>query len=165
MKFIIIGFPKCGQHSMAKYLKARFGITDKDILNPEIIWNKTALEEYEKNWADKPYKLMILTRNIHDFVYSGFNFWKYRNKMSFEQFLDYKIDLWKGDGKQTVIDRANFEKWIKPFYKFNPIILDIDELKLNPNFPHFYKTENLQHQQIPPITQEERDMIDARVDF
>lgn len=152
IKFLMLGFPKCGQHSMITYLKARFHIWD--IKSVEILWNTTALKTFEHNWATEEYQLIIVIRNVYDFIRSGYYFWKYYKTMSFENFLDFKLKKWDEDGTETVIDRADFERWIRPFYKYNPMVIDIDEMAKNPNFPHEFETE--EH---PPLTREQKELI------
>ena len=70
-KYILLGFPKCGQHSIIKMFEHR----GDEIKSREICWQRDALEIYEKNYLD--YQPVFIVRDVFDFLKSGYKNWGY----------------------------------------------------------------------------------------
>ena len=55
-KYLVIGFPKCGQTSLAEYLHKRFG-SENNADRAEIIWKPDGIELFENNgYAELGYR-------------------------------------------------------------------------------------------------------------
>jgi hypothetical protein len=121
-KCILLGFPKCGQHTLLKDYK--------DIISREICWQEDALETYEKNYLK--YRPVFIMRNVYDFLLSGYNYWDLDVK-DFDEFLEYKPKTWNPNyfGIQNPIERCDWLRWMLPFKKYNPIIHDIADYEIH----------------------------------
>lgn len=147
MKYDLIGFPKCGQHSIIKLLEQ-----EGEVLSRETCWLNTTLSIYEKQY--KNYKPVFVIRNVYDFLLSGYNNWdNYPDFLSFQEFLVYDLKGYDSHcfGVQNPIKRADFRKWIKPFTKYDPIIINVDKSTI-----HEFKTEN---KKLDKLTEEDREEV------
>lgn len=135
-KYIVIGVIKSAQNSMIEYLQKRFGIfTRKD----EIIWRKDAVDIYKRKYADYNIRPVIITRDPVKRIWSHFHYFNYSVSLSFEDFLKmrgYSIIF----GEENPISQSNYTKWIEPFLPYNPVVVDVDDMQMNPNFPTLNKT-------------------------
>jgi hypothetical protein len=138
IKYLVIGFPKCGQTSLVEYLIKRLGgesVADR----AEIIWKPDGLELFEKNgYAEIGYRPVIIIRDPIQRIWSDWN--HLGRGYGFKTFEDYianqkQTDL-GGLGEYNPITRSNYEKFIKRWQKYNPIVLELEEMKKNPNFGH-----------------------------
>ena len=108
----------------------------------EIIWRKDIDKEINKVW-DKTIQLIIIMKDPIASCWSNYcDIYKAdRPDNSYEDFLthsEYDQDL----GEMNPISCYNYAKWLKPIYKYNPIILDIEEMNKNPHFTYANKTRN-----------------------
>jgi len=74
-KYVIIGFPKCGQMSLIKYLQKQ----GDEVIRKDWIWRRTALEELKPFFEDG-YVPVVITRDPVERIWSGFNYWHYRTR-------------------------------------------------------------------------------------
>lgn len=136
-KFNIIGFPKCGQVSMQSYLSEIY--TGYNIRRDEIMWKRSGVEDYEKIYGKLGVRPIIILRDPIEAIWSYYWYMGHGDKnnpvfMEYEEFLvapNYNEQL----GEENPISCYNFNKWIKRFTKFKPIIIELEEMKKNPNFP------------------------------
>jgi len=77
MKLIIIGFQKCGQTALRKYLNC--GIN-------ELVYYPDAVERFETH--NKGLRPVFITREPTEKLWSEYHYFDY--KMTFIEFLDYK---------------------------------------------------------------------------
>ncbi len=158
-KFNIIGFPKCGQVSMQKYLIDRY--SGYNTRRDELIWKKSGVEEYEKMQFDN-LQTIIMIRDPVKACWS--NYWymyNAENNMDYKKFLttpSYHDQL----GEENPISCYNFNKWIKRFLKFNPIIVELEHIRENSNFPTLNTTPTSRpyvketfHGKMPEMTEEQ----------
>ena len=128
MKYILLGFPKCGQHSIIKLFERR----GDEIKSREICWQKDALEIYEKQYLE--YQPIFVVRNEWDFLKSGYNNWGYaKNGISVQEYLSVTGYDESKFGSQSPLARADFDYWIKPFEKYNPSIIHIEGYEMHEN--------------------------------
>ncbi len=131
-KYILLGFPKCGQHSIIKLFERR----GDEIKSREICWQRDALQIYEKQYLD--YTPVFVRRNIDDFLKSGYNNWGYAAKgILWKDYLMIQGYDESKFGEQNPIARAQFGNWIWPFMKYNPLIFQIEDIREHEN-----RTEN-----------------------
>lgn len=135
-KYIVIGTIKSGQNSMIEYLQKRFNIfTRKD----EFMWRKDAVEIYKRKYLDNAIRPVFITRDPAQRIWSHFHYFNYSVSMSFEEFLCMRghNDVF---GEENPISQSNYSKWIRPFLPYDPIVVDVDDMQENPNFPTINKT-------------------------
>ena len=158
-RFNIIGFPKCGQVSLQTY--CHFMWDDVATRRDEIIWRKDIDKEINKIW-DKTIQLVVIMREPISACWS--NYWdiykahKPDHTLSYEDFLTYS-EYHQDLGELNPISCYNYAKWLKPIYKYNPILLDMEEVRKNINFPHENKTKN-----IPTMPQHYKDLTRKLLD-
>ena len=138
MKYILFGFPKCGQHSIIKKYKDE----GQDIHSYEGCWRSNAVEFYEDHWGKNGFTPVFVKRNVFDFLLSGYNYWPEgaASGISFRDYLYYKPNTFNDDnwGIQNPIERSDFMRWIKPFFKYSPIIHEIEQIPI-----HEHKTKRI----------------------
>jgi hypothetical protein len=137
-KYLVIGFPKCGQTSLAEYLHKRFG-SENNADRGEIIWKPDGIELFEKNgYAEAGYRPVIIIRDPIERIWSDWN--HLGRGYGFKTFEDYiyneKQEGLGGLGEYNPIERSNYEKYIKRWAKYDPLVLELEQMKLNPNFGH-----------------------------
>ena len=137
IKYAVIGFPKCGQVSMQEYLAKRYNDVYR-IDRPELIWRRSGVKDFEEQYHNYGVKGIIITRNPVKACWSYYWYIHYGTEgtryMEYEDFLTQKI---YSDplGEKNPISCYNFEKWIKRFQKFNPIVVRLEDMIENKNFP------------------------------
>ena len=136
-RFITVGFPKCGQVSMQDYLDKRFG----KIKRAEIGWRDDAVEK----WNDivRNFKEFDLTPvfAIREPIQRMWSAWTYFGKSHAPDFPTYLINrLYQPYGEGNPIMASNYWKYIRKFEKFNPIVLDLEAMSANPDFPKLNTT-------------------------
>ena len=116
-KFLIIGAFKCGQTSLVKYLKNRFKC---EVLKLECIYNQNLPnKDWVKTYKDYT-KIIIIRRDENRALLSNWRFFE----------AGMQLDEYKklNEGKY------DYYKWIKKWSIVNPIVLELEDMKLNPNF-------------------------------
>ena len=137
----MIGFPKCGQTSLAEYLIKRLGgefVADR----AEIIWREDGLKQFEENgYLENNYRPVIIIRDPIERIWSDWNhLGRGYGFATFEEYLANEKPI-GGFGEYNPIKRSNYDKWIKQWAKYNPIVLELEQMMLNPNFKHRNKGE------------------------
>ena len=114
-KYVIVGFPKCGQMSLEKYF------IDKgfDIKRHDIIWREKAPEIIRTH--DLGRIPIIITRDPIEMIWSSYNYWPYHDSMSFERYLRHRTVRESNLGHENPIEHADYKKHIKRFKDMNPI--------------------------------------------
>lgn len=139
-KYLVIGFPKCGQTSLAEYLHKRFG-SENNADRGEIIWKPDGIELFEKNGYAENYRPVIIIRDPIKRIWSDWNhLGRGYGFKTFEEYLqNKKQEGFGGLGEYNPVKRSNYEKYIKRWAKYDPIVLELEEMQKNPNFPHHNK--------------------------
>lgn len=136
MKYLLIGFPKCGQNSILKHYRDE-GL---DMHSYEMCWRTNARQHYDSHFAGM--KPVFVKRNVFDFLLSGYNYWGYAEQgMPFKDFLYMKGYDEAKFGEQNPIIRSDFNRWIRPFDDLSPIIHDISNFKERENITNKIKTD------------------------
>jgi hypothetical protein len=151
MKLIVIGFPKCGQHSLVRYLLGR----GYDVKREDIIWRSTSPQEIKERYPDR--LPVIITREPVEMIWSSYWYWPYHDIMTFEEYLDYEVKPESSLGTESPIDHADYSKFIRRFPK--ALVLELEEMVKNPNFRRENETPSK-----PEISNHEREMIEERLD-
>lgn len=153
-KFVIVGFPKCGQNSLIEYLRKKHGlpVVGRDgrplVTKNEFIWHNDAFEKMKKLDYDG-YKCVIIKRDPVERIWSSYYYFGYYAKMSFEQYLNlegYSSLL----GEENPIKQSDYNYWIKKLSFFDPMIFDLEEISKDPDFPLINKFEDPNYKAIPP---------------
>ena len=141
-KFVILGFPKCGQISLMNYLTARYPLWN--IRRDELIWRRSGVKDFEGSyWNDVKghFRPVIILRDpvkacwsLYWYMFHGDSD-NERKYMKYEDFLTTP-KLEGAMGEKNPLSCYNFNKWLKRFYKYDPIIVDMEEMIKNTNFPH-----------------------------
>jgi len=150
-KIHIIGFPKCGSTSLRTYFRARY---------PKIeVASFPGTSLYDPDWlvncggrCSQPDTLsVIITRNPVERLWSAY-WWSQKwntgsmRHPTFEKFLHWKPPKeWRyvTSGLIDPIDCCDYEKYMKKAYKFNPIILRLEDMQKNLNFTNEAKTNGV----------------------
>ena len=127
-KYILLGFPKCGQHSIIKLFERR----GDEIKSREICWQRDALQIYEKQYLD--YTPVFVVRDVFPFLKSGYNNWGYAKKgISVNDYLNVQGYDESKFGEQNPLQRARFDIWMKPFERYNPVVINIEGYGMHAN--------------------------------
>jgi len=135
VKYVIVGFPKCGQVSLVEYL-IRQGHQAKKF---DKIWHDDALrmilERYQNNE-----QFVVITRDPIDRMWSGWRFWHYHEHMSFEKYT-HVFGTQSSVGQENPIAQSNYAYWLDIIKPLDPLLTTFEEVVKLPNFPHENKTK------------------------
>lgn len=135
MKYVVVGFPKCGQESLVKYLQNQ----GHEAKRFDVIWLDNAVDLYKKAFSD--WTPAIITRDPAERIWSGYHYWSYHKFMVFSEYL--KINTYRPViGHENPIIQSDYSRWIKPFLPFKPEFFIFEEMVKKPDFPHQNKTAN-----------------------
>ena len=135
-KYVIVGFPKCGQMSLEKYLQDK----GYDVTRQDNIWNSRARQEIEDQ---QPGRIpIIITRNPIDMIWSSYHYWHYKDVMTFPEYLTYRVTRESNLGYENPIEHADYEKHINKFLDMKPLLFKFEEMVGLPDYPHENNTEN-----------------------
>lgn len=133
-KFYIPGFPKCGSTSLEKYL------LDKkfDVVREESMYRHSlGILKYKLQFPD--YQTLFIIREPIERIWSHYNYKRYyqagdRNeiKCSFEEALEKYPEI---------IEPSNYDMWLNKWKSTNPIVIKLEELQKQPDFPMKNVTE------------------------
>ncbi len=128
-KYIIVGFPKCGQMSLMAYLKNQ----GHDVERFDQIWRSDSAKRTKEQHPGRiP---IIITRAPIQMIWSSYFYWHYKSVMSFPKYLKHKVRRESSLGDENPIDHADYEKHIAKFADMNPILFKFEELLKLPDFP------------------------------
>ena len=152
-KYVIVGFPKCGQISLETYLRG----LGYDVQRHDIIWRSNASDMVKtQNPGRTP---IIMTRDPIQMIWSSYFYWHYKETMSFEKYLKHKVVRESSLGNENPIDHADYEKHINKFLDMKPILLKFEDMITIEDYPHENKTEKK-----PTITPKYVEMIQKALD-
>lgn len=135
MKYVVIGFPKCGQVSLVEYLN-KLG---HEAVKYDMIWKESCVLDVKSKYPD--YQSIVITRDPIQRIWSGFNFWLYHEMMSFSHYLKLQR-ISRTLGEENPILQSYYYYWIDRVKRvLNPIIVRFEDLIKLPDFPHENKTK------------------------
>lgn len=142
IKYVILGPVKCGTCSLQEYYRAKY--PEFECIRAEILWRDDGFKQWEEILKEYPNAIpVIIKRNLVNAIWSYFRYFKQRPKyMKLKEFLKMPIDNDNHGILPNIIDGYNFEKWIGKWSKYNPIIIDLEEIKKLSDFPTVNKTSN-----------------------
>lgn len=160
-KYLVIGFPKCGQTSLAEYLHKRFG-SENVADRAEIIWKPDGINLFEINgYAENNYRPIIIIRDPVERIWSDWN--HLGRGYGFKTFEEYIANRQQTDlgglGEYNPVTRSHYEKYIKRWRKYDPIVLELEDMMKNPNFGHRNKGEE-HYDQYEPMPQHYRQLCE-----
>ncbi len=162
-KICIVGFPKCGQISLMRYLKRKY--PKAEVLRPEIIWEDTI--RFTKTIDIKEFSVIVITRNPVDRIQSGIRYWENIRK-TYETFGIEKVLKGIGPfgfktGWQDPIEQSNYSKYIEKFeiqYDVNiEKVYELEKMITDPDFYYHNVSENK-----TTFSKDERNLIQIRID-
>jgi hypothetical protein len=159
VKFVIIGFPKCGQVSIQEYFRKL--LPDWECHRPELIWRRNGLQFWEESYNKEWNVPVIITRNPVEATWSAYWYFHYGPKWKFEDFLQIR-KYHGGYGEVNPICGYNFEKWIKRWEKYDPLVIKLEDAKLWKDFPKYNTTPEARptvKDGMPDMPQEYKDMV------
>ena len=130
MNYAVIGFPKCGTTSMRDYLRVKY--PDDNIVKLEFPIYGEAYK-FSDFKILKGYKPIIMIRDKVDFLWSFYNYFSL-STVPFEDFLDMPFRAYNMKGL-TPLQQCDFDKWIEPFKKFNPMVTRLEDMMDKDDFP------------------------------
>lgn len=145
---IIVGFQKCGQHSLVKYLE-RLGY--KDILRAENIHADKGMYRFLNEYLHT-HQVHIIIRDRPSAIWSRYWYMKANRHWSYEKYLTITDHRW------SPLYHTDFSYHIDAWSEFNPVIWNLEELRQLPNFPHEYKNPSL-----PKMTKHDLDLTLAAI--
>lgn len=115
---VILGFPKCGQNSLAKYLDCKLH---------DFVYYQNAVEIYLKNYSGK--RPVFITRDPEQRMRSQYHYLvRYKNNgLSYEDFKNY-IDPDPAWGGITPVEQCNYEYFINQFKAYNPLVFRLEDM-------------------------------------
>jgi len=144
-KYIILGFSRCGNTSLSKYLLCA---------HPEIGYNGT--EEYLRVYNQcTP---VFIVRNPLDKLWSMYNFFSMFKGKAFEYFFDFRSPHWQGVGMNDCIEQCNYDKYIEPFKEYGVMVYRFEEIIKDKRFPKDYRGQHT-----PKMDNGFRDMCNDRL--
>ena len=133
-KYVVVGFPKCGQMSLVKYLQDE----GYDVTRQDNIWNSRARQEIEDQ---QPGRIpIIITRDPVEMIWSSYWYWHYKDVMPFHKYLKHRVTRESSLGNENPIDHADYEKHINKFLDMKPVMFKFEEVVKLPNYPHVNET-------------------------
>lgn len=146
-KYVIIGFPKCGQISLISYLRTNH----KDIIvkKDELIWNKNGPEIFLEKYGERVIPL-IITRDPIERMWSSYNYFQFGGddwehghgdppiceQYTFPKYLNikgYEHHL----GEMNPVSQSNYQKWYVHWKDIGIIKrFKLEDLNKKENFPH-----------------------------
>ena len=140
---VLVGFPKCGQVSMNHYLQQMFPGTPP---RQEIGWREDAIEIWENTLRNHVKSDLIPVFVIRDPIERIWSAYLYLGLPNIRHFPDYLINrLYQPFGEGNPIMQSNYDKWIKPWEKFRPIVVELEEMKKNINYPKLNTTQEVKY--------------------
>jgi len=133
VKGCIVGFPKCGQISLQRWLEEKHNkkyTFDKY----ESIWRRDA-EDHFKLLVENDVEILVITRDPVEACWSSYwYFTDERKEMTYEEWLAHK-GCDKVLGERNPISCFNFDKWLVRLKKYNPTIYKLEDVKKVDKFP------------------------------
>lgn len=146
MKFVVVGYPKCGQNSLVYKLQADYNLPVVDELgNPpvtrdECIWRHNAVETCEE-WVEKGYRLAIIDREPVSRIWSTYHDFNFYAKMTFDEYL--KFDGYSNTyGEMNPIIQSDYSYWTGRVQHLDPLIFHLEDLIQDKDFAHRNPTTN-----------------------
>lgn len=92
---------------------------------------------------------IVTIRDPAERLWSGYYFFKYYKRMSFEEYL-YNKDIRKQPlGFHRPLQSSDWRPALEHFEDLNPIVVHFDDLKQLPQFPHMKATKNPDYVRLP----------------
>lgn len=158
MDFTIIGLPKCGTTSLQRYLKDQN--PESQVTKLESIYDPNALPVYEQFHKGTP---IIITRKPWDKLWSGYHYFSFHKRMTFEEFLDSKNPDLQNLGFAKPLEDCDWRPYAEPFKEYGFQTFTLDFKKAAEGFPHIKKTSDARGQNIPKISDEHKDLVIQRL--
>lgn len=127
-KFYIAGIEKCGSTSLEKYL------VDKgfNIVREESNYCRSfGVKKYKLQYPD--YQTLFIIREPIERIWSHYNYKRYYQdgdrreiKSSFEESITKHPEM---------INASNYEKWLKKWESTNPVVIKLEDLEKQSDFP------------------------------
>jgi hypothetical protein len=134
MKCVIVGFIKCGQKSLVKYLENQ----GHEVEQFECATNPLGVRMINKSYKD--YQVYIITRDPIKRMWSQYEFLSemFDYDMTFAQYLHlWQLHLiWFNENP---VYHSNYAEHLPRWEELNPIILSFEEMIKDPKFPHVNK--------------------------
>jgi hypothetical protein len=131
MKFVVIGFIKCGQSSLIEYLRREHDLPvidsngDPLVRRNECIWQHDGVKTMEK--LDKQgFKCVIILRDAVERIWSSYYYFGHYRKMTYEKYL--ALEGSNSHGEENPIKQSNYNYWINKFEKFDPLIFHLEDI-------------------------------------
>jgi len=133
--WVIIGTPKCGQISMNQYLIDRFPLVGR-VRKHEIIWKKDCIPIYKAELLRGGLRPIIMIRDPIARMWSAYHYFpgmkeKYPDPIDFLSHKGYSTIY----GEENPVSGSNYWKWIRQWEQFDPIVINLEDMKRNPNYP------------------------------
>jgi len=140
---VLVGFPKCGQVSMQQYLQHMFPGNPS---RHEIGWRDDAIAKWEEIVYSHRKSRVTPVFVIRDPIERMWSAFLYMGLPNIPDFPTYLINrLYQPYGEGNPVMESNYAKWIKPWEKFKPVVVEMEEMALNPNFGKLNATKDVKY--------------------
>lgn len=159
-KFIVLGFIKSGQEAMVTYLQKRYGIfTRKD----ECVWRTDGIDIYKRKYLERGIRPVFITRDPVKRIWSHYHYFGFHKAMEFNEFINHRGYDNTIFGEESPISQSNYTKWIKPFLPYNPIVVSLEDMRMNPNFAQINMTKDVQKDYKESIPDTFKELIEEKM--
>jgi len=158
---VVIGCTKCGQISLAQYLQRRF---HTEVPRFEVFWRRDGPDVFENEYGEhdsrQPY---IILRNPVDRIWSCYFYFRHNKTMKISEYLEHEAyDEFVGE--ENPIKQSDYTKFIELYLQFEPVILKLEDMKRNSNFPHRNKTDGQKGLDFYPMSKHDRCIISSKLE-
>jgi len=122
-KYVIIGFSRCGTTALSRYMHCS---------HPEIAYEGIT-DYYIKHYTN--HQPVFLLRDPVEKLWSMYNYFLFFKNLSYDDFLNYSNKRDINIGGYDIIGQCDYEKYIEPFRKFNPIVYKLEDMVKLPDYP------------------------------
>lgn len=153
--YVVIGIPKCGTVSMAEYLKKKF--PKAAVTRVELIYDPKGIDYYQT--YHKGWKPVIITRDPADRIWTAYHFWKFMDRMEFDQFLHYVDPIMNNVGCNNPIAQSDYDRYIEKWKAFDPVVVSLEQMSREKDFPHLQRTQEVKNITIEEMPKFYRDIV------
>jgi len=132
--YSVMGFIKAGQNACVTYLQHK--LKDPNLRKAEIAYAKDGMERFLSYFNPDTHRIIpvFILRDPIDRMWSAYHYFDHYKTLSFSAYLKIRKYA-KSWGEENPVSGSNYSKWMKPYMKYNPLILELEEMRKNPSFP------------------------------
>lgn len=132
-KFCVIGFIKCGQNSLQKFLHKKYPYAWVE--RAELTWKINGPDEFRERYEE--FTPFIITRDPVERIWSSYWYFSVINtKESYSEWLTNGLAKKVNHvGATNPIAASDYELFIDYWKELKPVVLRLEDMQSHPNFP------------------------------